>query len=81
MLEITLWRMIRELLEIPGEHVAELMHCTKQTVSNIESGRSSTGMSLHLYVTTMQLLIHRNPEKVEKLKVRLGMITDFLGEA
>ena len=80
MLEMALWRMLRELLDITGEDVAKLMHCTKQTVSNIETGRCSSEMSSHLYITTMQSLIDRDREKVGMIKVTLEEMLDFLGE-
>lgn len=80
-MNITLWRMIRELLGITMEEVAEIMNCTRQTVCNIEKGKSSTGMSLQLYVLAMRIVVDRNQEEVKKLKTDLRTIMEFLEEA
>jgi len=73
---------MRKLFGITGEDIADEMSTTKQTVSNIESGKSDNTMSIRFYRLTVLDFIKRiDPEKKQEVLYSLNMIIKHLNEA
>jgi len=53
-------RLLRLYLGLTLRDIAKLMNCTKQTLSNIENGKSTNTMTLLFYKKTLLHLLYRN---------------------
>lgn len=73
-----LYRDIREILDLTADDVAKEMHTTKQTICNIETGKSSTPMSVHFYIQTLHKLAMKDPERIEQAQRVVQDILTYL---
>lgn len=53
-------RLLRLYLGLTLLDIAKFMNCTKQTISNIENGKSTSTMTLLFYKKTLLHLLYRN---------------------
>lgn len=69
-------RIVRNALGLRGEDMAEIMYCTKQQISSIETGKSNVKKSLNYYTLAIKEVI-RNLEDSDKQTDCIKLIRIF----
>lgn len=68
MKEAIWFKLTRIRLDLNCEDMANRMHVTKQTISNIETGKTTTESSLYYYELVLEQ-IKRERENYEEIKI------------
>ena len=69
-------RIVRNALGLRGEDMAEIMYCTRQQISSIETGKSKGKKGLNYYTLAIKEVI-RNLEDSDKRTDCLKLIRIF----
>ena len=69
-------RIVRNALGLTGQDMAEIMYCTKQQISSIETGKSNGKKSLNYYTLAIKEVI-RNLEDSDKRTDCIKLIRIF----
>lgn len=69
-------RIVRTALGLSGQDMAEIMYCTKQQISSIETGKSNGKKSLNYYTLAIKEVI-RNLEDSDKRTDCIKLIRIF----
>ena len=69
-------RIVRNALGLRGQDMAEIMYCTKQQISSIETGKSNVKKSLNYYTLAIKEVI-RNLEDSDKRTDCMKLIRMF----
>lgn len=69
-------RIVRNALGLRGEDMAEIMYCTRQQISSIETGKSNRKKGLNYYTLAIKEVI-RNLEDSDKRTDCIKLIRIF----
>lgn len=69
-------RIVRNALGLSGQDMAEIMYCTRQQISSIETGKSNVKKSLNYYTLAIKEVI-RNLEDSDKRTDCIKLIRIF----